>query len=124
MLGKRERTVITEGLSIRGEVHCANSMEVKGHIEGDVRSGHIDVAPSAVIVGSIQADSVVFDGKIDGPIVANDVVLKAKARVLGDIACVTITIEKGAYFEGRIKRADEGKRSTIKPLLLPERSAH
>jgi cytoskeletal protein CcmA (bactofilin family) len=69
-------------------------MEVKGHIEGDVRSGHIDVPPSAVIVGSIQAVSVVFDGKIDGPIVANDVVLKPIARVLGDIACVTITIER------------------------------
>jgi cytoskeletal protein CcmA (bactofilin family) len=124
MLGKREHTVIAEGLSIRGEVNCADSMEVKGHIEGDVRSGHVDVASSAVVVGSIQADSVAIDGKIDGPIVANDVVLKSKARVLGDIACVTITIEKGASFEGRLKRADEGKRPTIKPLLLPERSAH
>jgi cytoskeletal protein CcmA (bactofilin family) len=99
-------------------------MEVKGHIEGDVRSGHVDVASSAVIVGSIQADSAAIDGKIDGPIVANDVVLKSKARVLGDITCVTITAEKGAYFEGRLKRPDKGERSTTKPLLLPERSAH
>jgi cytoskeletal protein CcmA (bactofilin family) len=123
MFGKHQRTVIAEGLSIRGEVNCADSMEVKGHIEGDVRSGHLDVAPSAVIVGTIQADSVVIDGKIDGPVVASDVVLKSKARVLGDIACVTITIEKGAHFEGRLKRSEEGKRSTTKPLLLPERSA-
>ena len=121
-MAKREQTVIAEGLTIRGEVDCAGAIEVKGHIEGHLRCGHLDLTPTGIIAGDIQADSVAIDGKIDGPVVAKDVVLKSNARVTGDIACITIAIEKGAYLEGRLTRPDGKMNSFSKPLLLPERT--
>jgi cytoskeletal protein CcmA (bactofilin family) len=48
---------------------------------------------------------VVVDGRVEGPIQGGDVVLKSQANVVGDIHHQSLTIEKGAYFEGRSVQA-------------------
>jgi cytoskeletal protein CcmA (bactofilin family) len=115
-LAKPEQTtVIAEGLRIRGEVDCTGAIEVRGHIEGHLRCGHLEVTPTGVIAGSIHADSVVINGQVEGPIFATDVVLKANARVVGDIASMTIAIEKGADLEGEIMRPDSARLVVVEP---------
>jgi cytoskeletal protein CcmA (bactofilin family) len=47
---------------------------------------------------------VVVNGKVEGPIQGGDVVLKSQAHVVGDIHHQSLTIEKGAYFDGRAKQ--------------------
>jgi cytoskeletal protein CcmA (bactofilin family) len=42
---------------------------------------------------------------VEGPIQGGDVVLKSQAHVVGDIDHQSLTIEKGAYFDGRAKQA-------------------
>ena len=49
--------------------------------------------------------SVVVDGLVEGPIRGDDVVLKSQAHVTGDIHHTSLTIEKGAIFDGRSKQA-------------------
>ena len=53
---------------------------------------------------SSPARSVVIDGKVEGPISGEDVVLKSQAFVTGDIQAQTLFIERGAHFEGRSLR--------------------
>jgi cytoskeletal protein CcmA (bactofilin family) len=43
----------------------------------------------------------VVNGKVDGPIVGHEVVLKSQAFVTGDIQAQTLLTEPGAHFEGR-----------------------
>jgi cytoskeletal protein CcmA (bactofilin family) len=47
---------------------------------------------------------VVVNGKVEGPIQGGDVILKSQAHVVGDIHHQSLTIEKGAYFDGRAKQ--------------------
>jgi cytoskeletal protein CcmA (bactofilin family) len=42
---------------------------------------------------------VVVNGRVEGPIVGQDVVLKSRAFVTGDIQAQTLSIEPGAHFE-------------------------
>jgi cytoskeletal protein CcmA (bactofilin family) len=44
---------------------------------------------------------VVVDGKVEGPIQGGDVVLKSQAHVLGDVHHQSLSIESGAFFDGR-----------------------
>jgi cytoskeletal protein CcmA (bactofilin family) len=47
------------------------------------------------------------DGKVEGPIRGGDVVLKSQAHVVGDIHHRTLTIERGAFFDGCSLQARE-----------------
>ena len=80
-------------------------VEVNGQIEGDVHCTSLTVSPKAQIVGSITAERVVVAGRVEGPIQGGDVVLKSQGHVVGDIRHQSLTIEKGAYFDGRASQA-------------------
>jgi cytoskeletal protein CcmA (bactofilin family) len=98
---RRGGTVIGNGLKIVGNVTAEGLVEVNGHIEGDLQCTSLRVSPNAHVVGSITAEQVVVNGRVEGPIQGGDVVLKSRAHVLGDIHHQSLTIEKGAYFDGR-----------------------
>ena len=102
---KRDGTVIGNGLKIVGNVTAEGLVEVNGQIEGDLHCTSLIVSPSAQVVGSITAERVVVSGRVEGPIQGGDVVLKPRAHVVGDIHHQSLTIEKGAYFEGRAAQA-------------------
>jgi cytoskeletal protein CcmA (bactofilin family) len=101
----RGGTVIGSGLKIVGDVSAEGLVEVNGQIEGDVRCTSLVISPNAQIVGSVTAERVVVNGRVEGPIQGGDVVLKSKAHVVGEIRHQSLTIEKGAYFEGRAAQA-------------------
>jgi len=102
---KRDGTVIGNGLKIVGNVTAEGLVEINGQIEGDLHCTSLIVSPTAQVVGSITAERVVVSGRVEGPIQGGDVVLKPRAHVVGDIHHQSLTIEKGAYFEGRAAQA-------------------
>src|SRR5215831_21029390 len=101
----RSGTVIGKGLKIVGSVSVEGLVEVDGRIEGDVSCPSLIISPNAQIVGSVAAEKVVVNGRVEGPIQGGDVVLQSKAHVVGDIRHQSLTIEKGAYFDGRVAQA-------------------
>ena len=106
MFGKRRGgTVIGSGLKIVGNVTADGLVEVNGHIEGDVHCTSLVISPKAQIVGHITAERVIVNGRVEGPIQGGEVVLKSLAHVTGDIHHRSLTIEKGAYFDGRAGQA-------------------
>jgi cytoskeletal protein CcmA (bactofilin family) len=119
---RQGKTVIGEGLKIVGSVTAEGLIEVNGQIEGDLHCTSLVVSPKASIFGSIIAERVVVDGRVEGPIQGGDVVLKSRAHVVGDIHHQSLTVEKGAYFDGRAKQAqgangrqpDSGTRRTLR----------
>ena len=106
MFSKRGKTIIAQGLKITGSVSADGLVEVNGHIDGDVHCTSLFVSPKAVINGGVEADRVVVNGRVEGPIRGSEVVLKPRAHVVGDIQH-QISIERGAYFQGRSVRTPE-----------------
>jgi cytoskeletal protein CcmA (bactofilin family) len=101
MFFRRRGTIIAEGLKITGNVSAEGLVEVNGHIDGDVHCTSLLISPKASIHGGVEADRVVVNGRVEGPIRGGEVVLKSRAHVVGDIQHVRLSIEPGAYFEGR-----------------------
>jgi cytoskeletal protein CcmA (bactofilin family) len=98
---RQGKTVIGQGLKIMGNVTAEGLIEVNGQIEGDLQCPSLVVSPKAKIVGAVTAEHVVVNGTVEGPIHGGDVVLKSHAQVIGDIHHRSLTIGKGASFEGR-----------------------
>jgi len=75
-------------------------VEVNGQIEGELHGTSLIISRTAHVIGSITAERVLVDGTVEGPIQGGDVVLKARAHVVGDIHHQSLSIEKGAHFDG------------------------
>jgi cytoskeletal protein CcmA (bactofilin family) len=98
---RRRRTIIAEKLKIVGSVTAEGAVEVNGDLEGDLRCKSLTVSRKARIRGSVQADRIVVSGKVEGPIRGRTVALKSCASVTGDIVAKSLSIEQGAFFDGR-----------------------
>jgi len=98
---KQGKTVIGQGFKIMGSVNAEGVVQVNGKIEGELNCASLIVTAGAEILGTVTAEHVEVNGTIEGPIYGGDVVLRSKAHVVGDIHHQSLTIGKGAYFEGR-----------------------
>lgn len=119
-LFRRRGTIIAEGLKIVGSVTAEGLVEVNGHIEGDLHCTSLVVSPKAAISGGIEAERVVVNGRVEGPIRGGEVLLKSHAHVVGDIQHSSLAVEKGAYFDGRSVRIPESNVRKA-PADRPER---
>ncbi|MGB8710980.1 MAG: polymer-forming cytoskeletal protein [Methyloceanibacter sp.] len=107
MFASRHRgTVIAKGLKIVGSVTAEGLVEVNGHIDGELHCTSLIISRGAQVNGTVAADRIVVDGNVEGPIRGGDVILKSQAHVVGDIQHQTLTLERGAYFEGRSVHVD------------------
>ena len=98
---KNQGTVIAKGLKIVGSVTAEGLVEVNGQVDGELHCTSLVISRGAHIVGTIAAERVVVDGRVEGPIQGGDVFLKSQAHVVGDIHHQSLSIESGAYFDGR-----------------------
>lgn len=99
-------TVIAAGLKIEGKVSADGLVKVHGKIIGDIDCSSLIISKESEIIGTVRADTVVIDGSVEGPIHGSDVALKTQAHVKGDIHHASLSIEKGARFDGRSKQMD------------------
>jgi cytoskeletal protein CcmA (bactofilin family) len=121
MLGsKQQKTVIAKGLKIVGSVTAEGLVEVNGQIDGELHCTSLVIARGAHVTGTIVAERVVVDGKVEGPIQGGDVLLKSQAHVVGDVHHQSLAIEPGAYFDGRSVQA---RRNGQTPKRLERKSA-
>ena len=113
--------MIAKELKFVGNIEADGSIELNGQIEGELHCTVLFISHTAEVVGAVDADRVIVDGKVQGPIRGGDVLLKSKANVLGDIHCNTLTVEKGACVEGRLVRVPDSNAETTKRLDVASR---
>jgi cytoskeletal protein CcmA (bactofilin family) len=107
-------TASTKGLSIIGpdliisgaglRIVSAGTLQVDGHIQGDVQGAQVVIGESGRIDGVVAAEHVIVRGKVHGEIRGRDVLLDTKSQVEGDVNHHRLTIAQGALFEGRSRR--------------------
>jgi cytoskeletal protein CcmA (bactofilin family) len=115
MFGSRQRgTVIADGLKIVGSVTAEGLVEVNGQIDGEMHCTSLVIARGAHVKGTVTAERVIVDGIVEGPVQGGDVTLKSHAQVIGDVHHQSLTIEKGALFDGRSVRSQAPEKLTAK----------
>lgn len=102
--GPRVASIIATDISVEGNLKGDGEVQIDGKLTGDVVAARLAVGESGLIEGAIEADSVEIRGRVVGSVKARQVRLHATAHVEGDIAHDQLTIEAGAYFEGRSQR--------------------
>ena len=69
MFGSKQRgQVITKGLKIVGSVTAEGLVQVDGQIDGELHRTFLVITRGAHVNGTVSAERVVVDGKVEGPI--------------------------------------------------------
>jgi cytoskeletal protein CcmA (bactofilin family) len=76
-------------------------------VKGDVRAERVTVNQSGKVDGGIFADAVEVRGKVTGSITAKEVRLYDACHMDGDITHEQLSVEPGAYFQGKSMRTQK-----------------
>ena len=120
MFGKKDiamqnteaRTIIGEGVTINNDgMFGVGDIKVAGVLFNDIEvDGLLIVQDSGTIRGNVKAASVVVEGYVEGDIVCSNVIhITATGKVVGDLRCLTLTIDEGASFSGLCEMGDRVK---------------
>jgi cytoskeletal protein CcmA (bactofilin family) len=117
-------TLIGAETRIEGDIHFTGGLRVDGSVRGNVSEsasspGTLILSEHGRIEGSITVSRVVINGKVMGPLHANQFIeLQAKSRVTGDVYYKSLEMHTGALIEGKlIYLGDAATEVVIDPLL-------
>lgn len=104
-------SILGADLAIKGNLVASADLHIDGKIEGDIACAALVQGESGTIEGAITAQSARLAGTVKGSVDAGTLVVLKTARIEGDVAYETLTIEQGAQVEGKLspKRAAEPK---------------
>ena len=103
--GSSAASVIAPDLLIKGGIEGRGEIQLQGKAWGDVKVERLMVGEAATLEGSVEAVVVEVRGRVTGSISARQVKLHPSAKVEGDITYEQLSIDNGAFFEGRCIRS-------------------
>ena len=132
MFGKKAqppiKSLIAQGTRIDGDLKFNEGLRIDGEVFGDIRatadtSSMLVISEAAVVQGEVQADHVIVNGTVRGPVIAKELLeLQPKARIEGDVSYMALEMHQGAVISGQLMPLMVG--ADEKPLLkLASKSA-
>ena len=103
------RSVLNEGVAIRGDWTSDGVVEFGGSLVGDLTAEVLIISKTGKVSGNMRAKTVTIEGHLDGTVSATKVIIKSLASLKADIVAQEITLEPGAIVEGYL---------SIKPKAL------
>lgn len=128
MFGKKSqppiKSLIAQGTRIEGNMKFNDGLRVDGEVYGDIVASTDDagsmlvISEAAVVQGAIQADHVIINGTVRGPVHARELLeLQPKARIEGDVSYIALEMHQGATISGQLRPLTAGAVDEEKPLL-------
>jgi cytoskeletal protein CcmA (bactofilin family) len=96
-------SIVSSDLKIVGDMKSDGEIQIDGTVKGDIKAHMLTVGKQGKIDGSTVAETVRIFGTVNGRVQAKTVHLDKSAKVRADITHKTLTIEAGAYFEGKMQ---------------------
>lgn len=126
MFGKKApppiKSLIAQGSRIEGNLKFTDGLRVDGECFGNISANAehpsiLVISEAAAVVGEIQADHVIINGTVRGPVHARQLLeLQPKARIEGDVHYRALEMHQGAVIAGQLKPL-EAPVGDEKPLL-------
>ena len=99
---KQITTLIGESCVFEGNVTTTSSTRIDGQLKGKIAGEYsLVVGENGVVEGEIKAAETVVYGRVDGVIESGNLEVKSSGTVNGDVFIESLTVEKGATFNGR-----------------------
>lgn len=116
----RGLSTLSSDLKFEGNISGSGDLQIDSQMRGDVRVGRLIVGETGAIEGNVSADYIEVRGRIVGGVVGKQVKLVSTAYVDGDITAEQLSIDIGAYFQGRcIQGRRDAHPAPVQPAPQP-----
>jgi cytoskeletal protein CcmA (bactofilin family) len=97
-------SILGPTLQFKGELIADDDLIIRGKVEGSIRhKQRLTVGPEGRINASINAQTVIVEGIVEGDVTAGkSVLVKGSANVRGNLAAPSVSILEGATFNGGV----------------------
>lgn len=119
----RGLSTLSSDLQFEGNISGGGDLQIDGAIKGDVRVGRLIVGETGAVEGNVSADYVEVRGRIVGAVSGKQVKLVATAYLDGDITAEQLSIDIGAYFQGRVLQGRRDAPAAARPAVQPSTPA-
>lgn len=99
-------TIVTQDVHLLGNIVSEGAVDFSGAIDGNIRCDVLTLREQGTVKGEISANTVHIQGTVKGLIRAKNVHLLASCKVEGIIIHEQLSIEDGAFVDGKFKRSD------------------
>ena len=103
---KSPPSVISADMNVLGSIISDGFIDIDGKVDGNVKCSSAIIRANGIVKGDVVADSVQIYGHVEGLVKAETVNLYHSAHVIGTIMHSSLTIEDGAFVDGKFKRTD------------------
>jgi cytoskeletal protein CcmA (bactofilin family) len=115
----RAASLLGPDLVFEGQISGEGELHVEGGVRGDIHVPRLVVGETAQIEGVIRGGQIEVRGRVIGNIEAKAVKLYESAHVEGDIVHEQLSIDVGAYFQGRCQQFQRPPAAPPKPEPAP-----
>jgi cytoskeletal protein CcmA (bactofilin family) len=100
--------IIVEGSKIIGDMFTESNLRIDGEVKGNVSSvSKVVIGKTGIILGNLTCVDADIEGGLIGLInVESLTVLRATARIQGEITTAKLSVEEGAQFSGNCKMSN------------------
>ena len=109
-------SILDEGMAVAGNLSFKGKARVDGRIEGNVSGDYLILSESGIIIGDIEVQVFVCQGRVDGNIKAEKLHAQNAAKISGSLDVIDLTVDSGASLNGDVK-------AHFQDLRVVERSA-
>lgn len=102
---RREGTVISRTVSIKGEIHGSEPLYLDGEFEGTIvlEGADLTVGANGNVSAEVDARHVVIEGHVQGKVRARErLLVRRSGNFAGEALVKRVAIEEGATFDGRV----------------------
>jgi cytoskeletal protein CcmA (bactofilin family) len=99
-------TLISEGSIITGNLMAPAVARIDGQVNGDVQVNEgLILGEQGFITGNINTKEMIVYGTVHGNITVQSLEIKGTGKITGDIETVTLLVEAGGVYNGRLAMA-------------------
>jgi cytoskeletal protein CcmA (bactofilin family) len=106
---ERVTSVLGPGILWKGNLRGSGGVRIEGAFEGEITlRGLVVIGESGrVVCQTLQANSVIVAGTVNGSITAEKLEIRGTGRVWGDVVVVSLSTEEGAFLRGQVRMEEK-----------------
>lgn len=115
---------LTAGSCIKGEIYAEGDYHMDGKLIGNIQcKGKLVIGQTGLLQGNARCEDADIAGEVRGDLtLKNNLTLRSKAMVVGQILTDTLCVEPGAKFNGSVRMGkfdEEPAEEPAAPVVAP-----
>lgn len=106
---KQSPTVIGAGCELKGDMKTDHTVQIHGHIVGNITASTVVIGRGGMVIGKVVADTLFLHGTLDGPATVDTANIFSNAQMTGVLSYRTLNITNNTGLDCKLSKRKDDK---------------